>query len=107
MRQEDLPFVTFHIEHIVARQHGGSDDADNLCQACHWCNFAKGTNLATVVDGRLVPLFNPRRDVWSEHFLRRGDRIIGLTPAGRGTVALLNMNDDDRCEIRSLSHEKP
>lgn len=107
MRQEDLPFVTFHVEHIIARQHGGTDDADNLCQACHWCNFAKGTNLATLVDGRLVPLFNPRDDVWPEHFVRRGDQIVGLTPAGRGTVTLLNMNDDDRREIRSLLQENP
>lgn len=62
MRQDELPFVTFHVEHILARQHGGTDDANNLCEACHWCNSAKGTNLATLVDGQLVRLFNPRRD---------------------------------------------
>jgi hypothetical protein len=103
MRQAELPFVTFHIEHIVARQHGGADDPDNLCEACHWCNFAKGTNLATIVDGQLVPLFNPRSQIWAEHFTRRDDQIVGLTPIGRGTVRLLDMNDDDRRQIRSLS----
>lgn len=100
MRQDELPFVTFHVEHIVARQHGGTDDASNLCEACHWCNFAKGTNLATIVDGQLVPLFNPRHDVWSQHFIRVDDRIVGLTAVGRGTVQILNMNDDDRRQIR-------
>ncbi|HQU43707.1 MAG TPA: HNH endonuclease [Pirellulales bacterium] len=103
IQQEELPFVTFHIEHVVSRQHGGGDDADNLCEACHWCNFAKGTNLATIVDGLLVRLFHPRRDVWSEPFMRRGDLVIGLTPVGRGTVRLLDMNDDDRRQIRSSS----
>lgn len=103
LRQDELPYATFHIEHIVSRQHGGSDDASNLCQACHWCNFAKGPNLATLVDGQLVPLFHPRRDTWSKHFVRSGDRIIGLTDVGRGTVTLLDMNDDDRRQIRSAS----
>lgn len=27
------PFFTFHIEHIVARQHGGTDDPENHRQA--------------------------------------------------------------------------
>lgn len=30
-----------HIEHIVARQHGGSDDPGNLALACHRCNLHK------------------------------------------------------------------
>jgi hypothetical protein len=29
--------------------------------------------------------------------------IFGLTPIGRGTVKLLDMNDDDRRQIRSAS----
>src|SRR5437868_12226190 len=33
-----------HIEHITAKQHGGSDGADNLALACHRCNLHKGTN---------------------------------------------------------------
>jgi hypothetical protein len=60
-------------------------------------------NLATLVDGQLVRLFHPRRDVWSDHFARHGDRILGLTAIGRGTVQLLDMNDDDRRQIRSAS----
>lgn len=35
--QDELPFVTFHVEHVIARQHGGSDDESNLCLSCHWC----------------------------------------------------------------------
>lgn len=103
--QEDLPFVTFHVEHIVAKQHGGSDDESNLCLACHWCNFFKGPNLATHVDGQLVPLFHPRQQQWNEHFAVEEDRIVGLTPIGRGTVELLNMNDEDRREFRQAASE--
>ena len=29
-----------------------------------------------------------------------GDRIVGLTPNGCGTVELLHMNDEDRRELR-------
>lgn len=95
LHQDDLPLVLFHIDHVVPRQHEGSDDAENLCEACHWCNFNKGPNLATQVEGQLVPLFNPRTQIWSEHFTLVDDRIVGLTPIGQGTVRLLDMNDED------------
>jgi 5-methylcytosine-specific restriction endonuclease McrA len=100
--------LTHHIEHIVAKQHGGRDDADNLALACHRCNLRKGPNLTAVdpVSGELVPLFHPRRDQWTEHFLFRGVRIQGTTPVGRATVRLLATNDARRLELRSelLAH---
>ena len=40
--QESEAFFTFHIEHIVARQHGGGDGAENLALACYHCNLHKG-----------------------------------------------------------------
>lgn len=106
LQQGELPLVTFHVEHVVAKQHDGTDDESNLCLACHWCNFHKGTNLATRVDGQLVPLFHPRTQRWDEHFAAQGDLIVGLTPVGRGTVALFNMNDDDRLELRRTACAK-
>ena len=100
--------LTHHIEHIVAKQHGGRDDLDNLALACHRCNLRKGPNLTGVdpVSGELVPLFHPRRDPWAEHFLFRGVRIEGITPVGRATVDVLAMNDARRLELRSelLAH---
>ena len=102
-RQDELPLVTFHVEHIISKQHGGLDDDSNLCLSCHWCNFHKGPNLATHVDGVLVPLFNPRTQRWDEHFAHVGIWILGSSPVGRGTVKLLNMNDDDRRELRRIS----
>jgi len=38
----------FHVEHIVPKQHSGSDDAENLALACEWRNLHKGPNLAGI-----------------------------------------------------------
>lgn len=106
LHQEELPFATFHIEHVIAKQHGGSDDASNLCLACHWCNFHKGPNLTTLVHDELVPLFNPRLQTWNDHFEISGDQIIGLTNVGKGSVKLLNMNDNERCKLRRSARNR-
>jgi len=63
----------------------------------------KGPNL-TIIDpetGAVVPLFHPRQDVWQDHFAFRGPRIISLTPRGRATVQLLNMNATRRVQLRA------
>jgi hypothetical protein len=94
--------LTFHVEHIVARQHGGSDDAANLALACHACNRSKGPNLAGLDPdtGHLTRLFHPRTDVWTTHFTLQVGRILGRTPVGRATVQVLNMNQPERVRTR-------
>jgi len=82
---------------------GSTDDDSNLCLACHWCNFHKGPNLATLVDNELVPLFHPRQQDGNDHFALKGNQIVGITATGRGTVELFSMNDDDRCKLRAGS----
>jgi HNH endonuclease len=96
------PFLTFHIEHISARQHGGDDDSSNLALACPDCNASKGPNLTSVdpETEQVVALFNPRQDVWSEHFSFEGPRIVARTPTGRATVRLLFTNEPSRVEMR-------
>jgi hypothetical protein len=100
--QDALPWASFHVEHIRARQHGGSDDPSNLALACRRCNLRKGPNLAAIDPdtGKLTPLFNPRTDKWNNHFHLADHRIVGLTEVGRATVTLLDMNDADRVQIR-------
>jgi len=95
--------LTHHVEHIVAKQHRGSDAADNLALACHRCNLHKGPNLTGIdpLTGEVVPLFHPRRDRWAEHFVLRGVRIEGLTATGRATVHVLAMNDARRVDLRA------
>lgn len=96
------PDARFHIEHIVARQHGGDDDEGTLALACHRCNRHKGPNLSAIdpVSGVTTLLFHPRRDVWNEHFRVEQSEIVGLTATGRATVALLGMNAAVRMELR-------
>ena len=91
-----------HTEHVIARQHGGSDDVDNLALACHRCNLHKGPNLSGVdpVTGVVEILFHPRRDQWPEHFVFREAYLEGLTPTGRVTVEVLALNDARRIELR-------
>jgi hypothetical protein len=42
----------------------------------------------------MVRLFNPRDQVWSDHFRwsEAGDYILGSTATGRATVIALNLN---------------
>ena len=44
----------------------------------------------------MVGLFNPRGQTWSDHFVWDSNRVrlVGRTPSGRATEALLDLNDD-------------
>lgn len=102
LRQEQSPFAKLQIEHVRARQHGGSDDPDNLALACIDCNLRKGTNLAGIDPQTevMTSLFNPRIERWEEHFSWSGIRIEGKTDKGRATIAVLSLNDPERLEVR-------
>jgi hypothetical protein len=100
LHQDEYEFQTFHVEHIIAKQHGGADEAENLCLACSECNWANGTNLAGLLDGKLYPLFHPRRQDWSRHFRWSGTRLVGKTKTGNVTVRVLNMNSASRVMLR-------
>ncbi len=103
MPQAATPLIPFHVEHIVSKQHGGTDDAGGLALACDRCNADKGPNLASIdpETRTLAVLFNPRRDAWSGHFVVRGGEILRLTATGRATVQLLKMNAPRRVELRA------
>jgi len=103
LRQDDSPLAALHIEHIVPKIHGGTDDPDNLALACIDCNLHKGTNL-TGIDpqtNEVTELFHPRRQNWDDHFEWRGIHLIGKTGVGRTTVRVLNMNSEDQIALRS------
>jgi 5-methylcytosine-specific restriction endonuclease McrA len=99
---QDFEPLRFHIEHIIPRQHGGKDSAENLALACHHCNLHKGTNLSGLdpKTKKLTRLFHPRLDDWDEHFKNREGEIIGLSTIGRTTLSLLRMNEDGRLQLR-------
>ncbi|MFO0755644.1 MAG: HNH endonuclease signature motif containing protein [Byssovorax sp.] len=103
IEQALVPYAAFHVEHVIPRKHGGGDDVENLALACFHCNLHKGPNL-TGLDretGDFAPLFHPRRQVWDEHFRMDGVAIVGLTPTGRVTAYVMNMNAPERIELRT------
>ena len=103
LRQEADPFFRFHIEHVIARQHGGPTEAENLALSCHHCNLHKGPNLSGIdpETGATVALFNPRVQRWEEHFALRASVVMGLTETGRATVEVLAMNAPARRDLRT------
>ncbi len=85
----------FQIDHVIAKQHGGSDQFENLAFACIHCNRHKGPNIAGLdpYTGELTRLFHPRNDDWNLHFRWNGPEIVPLSAIGRVTVRVLFMND--------------
>lgn len=102
LAQEHEVFATFHVEHIIARKHGGDDGPSNLCLACTSCNLHKGPNIAGIDSetGQMTPLFSPRSDDWGEHFAWNGPVLIGKTPVGRVTIAVLGIKLAENVEHR-------
>lgn len=98
---EDDTFWGCEVDHIISEKHGGKTNERNLAYCCAFCNRHKGSDIATKDSRRrLVPLFNPRRDSWDEHFSFRGMEIAGLTSIGRATARLLKFNEAGRIEER-------
>jgi len=100
LHEDDADFLAFHIDHIVAKQHGGTDDPDILCYACSECNWAKGPNLSGRLGGKLYALFNPRRQNWHRHFRWDHTTLVGKTKTGIVTIQVLNINDPSRVMLR-------
>ncbi len=102
IHQDHDAFFTFHVDHIIAQQHRGPTSADNLALSCYRCNSHKGPNIASIDPDTkaMVPLFHPRRDVWADHFEWNGPLLVGRTPIGRATVALLCINHPDYVLLR-------
>jgi hypothetical protein len=102
LHQDEDPLFTFHVEHILAKKHRGSNSPSNLALACHEDNLHKGPNLTGIdpVTKKLTKLFNPRRHKWSWHFRWNGPTPIGLTAIGRTTVAVLAINLPHRIALR-------
>ena len=92
----------FSVDHVRPRKHGGDDAVNNLAFSCLRCNFFKGPNLAGIDPeaDQMVPLFDPRRHVWQDHFRWIGALITGLTPEGRASVSVMQMNAAERVRLR-------
>jgi HNH endonuclease len=103
---EAIVGTPMEIEHLIPEALGGLTEEQNLWLACSLCNDHKSNRIAArdPLSGETVRLFDPRRQVWSEHFqwTETGDRILGLTATGRATVAALNLNRPSLVKARQL-----
>jgi HNH endonuclease len=86
----------FSVEHIFPRVKKGTDALFNLAFACLTCNNHKYTAIEAIdpVSGILAPLYNPRTDIWEQHFRWSDDYslLTGITPTGRATVKKMHLN---------------
>jgi 5-methylcytosine-specific restriction endonuclease McrA len=101
---ETVSYARHQIDHVIAEKHGGQTTEDNLALSCAICNKYKGSDIASVDEktGEIVSLFNPRKNIWSEHFKIENGIFIGLTPNARATIRLLQINNSARIEERKI-----
>jgi hypothetical protein len=95
-------FLAFEMEHVISEKHGGTTDMANLALACPFCNRLKGSDIGSLdpETGILTQFFNPRTQRWTDHFRWDDGRIVALTPEGRVSVAILQLNHPDRIDER-------
>jgi hypothetical protein len=98
--------LPFQLDHIIAEKHNGLTEVSNLAWSCYDCNIYKGPNIAGVDSqtGQVVTLFHPRQQTWHDHFAWHDGEFLGLTPAGRATIAVLRMNLQRRVHFRRELH---
>jgi hypothetical protein len=101
---ESQAFIPHQIDHVIAQKHRGKSTLDNLAYSCALCNKRKGSDVASFDEEteQVVPLYNPRRDVWAEHFRLDGIMIEPVSPTGRVTVLLLQLNRPSLLAERQL-----
>jgi hypothetical protein len=88
--------LPFEVEHIIPTSQDGSDEESNCALACRSCNLYKSNQTEGLdrVTGEAVRLLHPRQDLWATHCRIdvEAASISGVTPTGRVTVAILQMN---------------
>jgi hypothetical protein len=102
-KREGISPYPHHVDHIISRKHGGAPELDNLAWACFQCNSAKSSDIASfdTTTGSISPLFNPRQQIWKDHFDFAGALIIGKTPFGRATITALKLNETQEVDFRA------
>lgn len=101
---QEFSLYSHEVDHIIAEKHRGRTVVENLCLACLECNRAKGSDFGSFdpETGEIILLYNPRQQIWSEHFLLEGARIVPLSPEGRVTAFVLKLNDEIRVRARQV-----
>jgi hypothetical protein len=96
----------FNFEHIIPLIKNGLTVLFNLAFSCGGCNAHKNDKIQALdpLTRQLVSLFNPRTDNWADHFEWSEDDlyVIGITPVGRATAKLLQVNREGNVNLRKL-----
>lgn len=99
IHEDDTQFGC-EVDHILSEKHGGLTIAANLALACFFCNRNKGSDIGSVRDSdnaTLIRFFNPRTDLWNDHFeMDEKLRILGKTDIGRVTARIFGFNVENR-----------
>lgn len=95
---EDDTVYGCQVDHIISLKHGGSTATENLAYACAFCNRSKGSDIGSILwpSQELVRFFNPRTDVWRDHFKLDGAMIRPISNIGKVTAQILGFNNVDR-----------
>lgn len=99
---QDGQEATFHVDHVAPVRAGGPTVFENLALACVSCSHRRGARSLAPdpASGAPVPIFDPRRDDWREHFALRDGLIESALPTGRATIAALALNRPIAVAIR-------
>lgn len=94
----------FEIDHFIPLSEDGSKEPENLVLACRSCNAYKAFHQIVVENTEAQRLFNPRRDIWEEHFQFNYEtfEIEALTEIGQGTINRLRINNPTQIRARRL-----
>lgn len=70
LSSETLLGMVLEIEHLIPLAAGGLTRIENLWLSCRRCNGFKGAQVAALdpLSAQIIPLFNPRTQIWQEHF---------------------------------------
>jgi hypothetical protein len=105
----DFSHDPFEIEHIIPISKNGKTISNNLALSCRGCNLFKSDKIESfdAVSDEIIRLFNPRKDVWIEHFswAKNFTIVLGLTPIGRVTVETLKLNRQGLINQREMLHK--
>ncbi|MBI1279038.1 MAG: HNH endonuclease [Anaerolineaceae bacterium] len=107
--QNRFAMQSFSVEHIKPLSKGGLSTEDNLALSCQGCNNHKYNKIEShdPATDQNVPLFHPRQQKWSDHFIWNEDYtlVIGITATGRATVEALQLNRSGLVNLRRVLYQ--
>jgi hypothetical protein len=99
IHEDDTEFGC-EVDHIISEKHLGKTVLDNLALACFFCNRNKGSDLGSIRstdDPVFIRFFNPRTDVWTDHFEDDSNRrILPKSDIGQVTARIFGFNAENR-----------